>query len=156
MTGKEKRKRPITGKALLRPPQTTAEVGYYESGTGAEVLRPVRTSGSWALPSGSTTDAEEQEEAVSPLATTFPALVDKHVFARLSARGIFVLLWLALMGVIIWKDNSTGLTDWPELRWTLTKCALITGFFIAAGGLMWLFMSVRSWGRWLWERRPWR
>lgn len=157
MAGSGKKKRgKLPMKAPLVPPTTTTEVSYREGPTGDDVLGS-RVSGSFLfVPDATSARPDDDDEGEEALARTWPQLLDKRVFG-LRPRVILFLVWLILMAAIFWQDNAQGkLTDWHNLKWTLTKIGVATLALAAVGVVYKLWDWIPQFGRWLWGKRPWR
>ena len=82
-------------------------------------------------------------------------LLDQYVLRGLKRRDLFVLIWFGLISALIWGDNNQGkLADWPGLRWTLLKCLIVSGYFLALVALIKAAQVLPGWVRSMW--RGWR
>ena len=97
------------------------------------------------LSEDNTSAPEIGEETVDneSFASSYPELIDKHIFSQKNIRPIALFLGLLILLIFIFiQDNEAGLlSDFQGVLWSIKKCSYVSGFVIS---LYLLYLLVNS------------
>lgn len=122
--------------------QTKSEVSRRaDAVVRADTSMDLRNSGtSLARDSNTAPDSKEQNPKNETYASTYAALIDKHL---LNKRSVYSIVALLAMGWLFLQDNGSGhITDWKDLLWTAEKCTVWFVLFHAAMSTQWAYNKI--------------